>query len=254
MALGKGREAADRARSAARLAPDDPLILLGLGEILVGQGKLDRALEAYDRALAHAEHPLPVQLARCRLLSRLGKPAEAAAALEELSAQGPENEQIWGALAEAREAAGDDEAAIEAATRAARFAPRNPAHHLALARLSRKAGQLDRALDEVHQAQVLDPTEPAIFLELGAIYEGRRETNEALQSYQRAIALNQRSPEAHFRAGVILKGLKSYTQAARMFRRAVDLNPKDAAAAHQLAAVRALELVHGGNLQSAVHP
>jgi tetratricopeptide (TPR) repeat protein len=254
MALGKGREAADRARSAARLAPEDPFILLGLGEILAGQGKLDRALEAYDRALAHAEHPLPVQLARCRLLSRLGKSTEAATALEELSGADPENEQIWGALAEARESAGDEEAAIEAATRATRFAPRNPAHHLALARLSRKTGQLDRALDEVHQAQVLDPTEPAIFLELGAIYEGRREANEALQSYQRAIALNQRSPEAHFRAGVILKGLKSYTQAARMFRRAVDLDPKDAAAAHQLAAVRALELVHGGNLHSAVHP
>ena len=254
LALGHSREAADRARSAARLAPEDPEILLGLGEILTKQGNLDRALEAYDKALAHSDKPLPVQLARCKLLARLGKAGDAAATLEELAGAEPENEQIWGALAEARETAGEEEAAIEAATKAARFAPRNPSHHLSLARLSRKTGQLDRALDEVHQAQVLGPAEPAIYLELGAIYEERREANEALQAYQKAISLNQRSPEAHFRAGVMLKSLKSYSQAARMFRRAVDLDPKDATAAHQLAAVRALELVHGGNLHTAVHP
>ena len=252
LALGRAREAVERAKAAARLSPEDPAILLGLGEILAKQGKLEKALEAYDKALAHASRPLPVQLVRCRLLARLGRADVAADLLEELASGEPENDQIWSALAEAREAAGDEEAAIEAATRAARLAPRNSAHHLALARLSRKTGQLDRALDEVHQAQVLSPADPAVHLELGAIYEDRREVSEALQAYQKAIGLNQNSSEAHFRAGVVLKSLKSYSQAARMFRRAVDLNPKDAAAAHQLAAVRALELVHGGTLHSAV--
>lgn len=252
LVLGHAREAVERAKAAARLSPEDPAILLGLGEILTRQGKLEKALEAYDRALSLASRPLPVQLVRCKLLARLGRPGVAAAALEDLAANEPENDQIWGALSEAREAAGQEEAAIEAATKAARLAPRDYGHHLALARLSRKTGQLDRALDEAHQAQVLNPSAPEVHLELGAIYENRREVNEALQAYQKAISLNQRSSEAHFRAGVVLKGLKSYSQAARMFRRAVDLDPKDAAAAHQLAAVRALELVHGGTLHTAV--
>jgi tetratricopeptide (TPR) repeat protein len=51
---------------------------------------------------------------------------------------------------------------------------------------------------------------------------------------------------------LVLKQLKYYQQAARMIERAVELNPKDHDALHQLAAVRALELVHGGSLNSAV--
>ena len=48
------------------------------------------------------------------------------------------------------------------------------------------------------------------------------------------------------RAGLILKGLKSYEHAAEMFERVVSSRPNDVKALHQLAAVRALQLVHGG--------
>jgi hypothetical protein len=39
-----------------------------------------------------------------------------------------------------------------------------------------------------------------------------------------------------------------------MLKRAVELNPKDPDALHQLAAVRALELVHGGLSRQVVAP
>jgi hypothetical protein len=53
---------------------------------------------------------------------------------------------------------------------------------------------------------------------------------------------------------LILKQLKAYAKAARMFERAVETNPQDTDALHQLAAVRALELVHGGIPQPVVTP
>jgi tetratricopeptide (TPR) repeat protein len=92
----------------------------------------------------------------------------------------------------------------------------------------------------------------ALLIELGRVHEDRRELDHALDAYERAISLNQSSAEAHFRAGLVLKNLKAYAQAARMFKRAVDLNPKDPETFHQLAAVHALELVHGGLMQTAV--
>jgi len=51
---------------------------------------------------------------------------------------------------------------------------------------------------------------------------------------------------------LILKVLKSYGQAADMFEKVVSINPLDPDALHQLAAVRALQLVHGGLEEEAV--
>jgi tetratricopeptide (TPR) repeat protein len=125
-------------------------------------------------------------------------------------------------------------------------------HRLVLARLCRKVGQLDLALDEIKQAQSFGAADSALLIELGRVHEDRRELDHALDAYERAISLNQSSAEAHFRAGLVLKNLKAYAQAARMLKRAVDLNPKDPETFHQLAAVHALALVHGGLMQTAV--
>jgi len=252
MASGKLREATEFARSAARLAPGDPDVLLGLGEILSRQGKLDKALQTYDRALSHAPDALPVRLARSRLMSRMGRPDEAAEELRALLETKPESDVAWAALADAKEAAGDTQSALEAARQAVRLSPRCMSHRLVLARLCRKVGQLDLALDEIKQAQSFGAADSALLIELGRVHEDRRELDHALDAYERAISLNQSSAEAHFRAGLVLKNLKAYTQAARMFKRAVDLNPKDPETFHQLAAVHALALVHGGLMQTAV--
>jgi tetratricopeptide (TPR) repeat protein len=101
-------------------------------------------------------------------------------------------------------------------------------------------------LDELTQAEAILPTSPKIPLELGRIFEIRRDTTRALEAYQRALALDPECSEAHFRAGVLLKERKAYAQAGQLLKRAVELNPKNPDLMHQLAAVRALELVHGG--------
>ncbi len=51
---------------------------------------------------------------------------------------------------------------------------------------------------------------------------------------------------------MILKKMKAYPEAGLMLKQAASLNPHDPDILHQLAAVRALELVHGQILQPAV--
>ncbi|MEW6566991.1 MAG: tetratricopeptide repeat protein [Chloroflexota bacterium] len=250
-ALGKSRLAIERAQAAARLAPTDPDVLLGLGEILARQGKVEKALQAYDQALAHGQR-LPVTLARARLLIQVGRAGEAALDLKHLLDHQPDSDVTWAALAEACAAARHTEEALQAAARAVRLAPRSISHRLLLSRLCRESGQLDRALKEIKEAQASSPAHPAIFAELGRIYHERRELSQALDAFQHAISLDQTSTEAHFQAGLIYKQLKAYAQAGRMFKKAVELNPKNAEAFHQLAAVNALELVHGGLVHPAV--
>jgi tetratricopeptide (TPR) repeat protein len=110
----------------------------------------------------------------------------------------------------------------------------------------RRAGHLDRALDELASAQAAHPRDARLALELGQVYEERRDFKRSLDEYVRAIELDPTSTQAHYRGGLMLKNMKAYTQAGQLLKRAVELNPKDPEALHQLAAVRALELVHGG--------
>lgn len=252
MALGQDRQALERSQAALRLAPDDYQVLLGMGEIFAAQNKFEKALHAYDQALERTSNPLNVQLARCKLLVKIGNANQASAVLHNVLEANPDDQRAWAALAEACEAANQLESALDAAAQAVRLSPRNPSYRLHLGRLCRKSGQLDRALDELAHAQSSGLYDANFALELGHIYEARRESKQALEAYKQAIAIDPNCDQAHFLAGLILKRQKEYQQAANMIERAVELNPRDPDVLHQLAAVRALELIHGGTLKSAV--
>ena len=243
---GDARQAHEHIQAAYHLAPESADVLLVIGEIFARQGKFDRALQAFDRALKRTDDRLPIHIARGQLLVQIGRGGQAVDMLKAAVAQDPESAPGWAALAELQEAAGSLPEAVDAAARAVQFAPDAVTHRLVLGRLCRKTGQLDRALDELQRAQIAGHSDSRVSFELGRIYEERREFKRSLDAYQRVIDQEASHGEAHFRAGLVLKQIKAYPQAGKMLKRAVELNPKDPEALHQLAAVRALELVHGG--------
>lgn len=254
LALDDARLAHQHVQAAYHLAPDNPEVLQVLGQVFAQQGKLDRALQSFDQALRRAGDPLPVHVARSRLLVQIGRPEQAVTALKAAIADTPDSDSAWAALADIEGAAGRLPEALDACGRAVQLAPRNPAHRLQLGQLCRKSGQLDRALDELLRAQSAGRTDGKLSFEIGRVYEDRREFKRSLDAYQRVIDLDPAHREAHYRAGLVLKQIKAYPQAGKMLKRAVELNPKDPEALHQLAAVRALELVHGGIAQQVVAP
>ncbi|MEJ2570086.1 MAG: tetratricopeptide repeat protein [Anaerolineales bacterium] len=246
MSQGKTDQAMSHIDSAARMAPKNMEVLVGMGEILASQGKYEKALRAYDQAIKSSEGQLDIRVGRCKLLLQIGRPQHAIAELHTLLEAHPRDEKLHSTLAEAYERAGDLENAIEAATQATLLSPRDAAYRYQVGRLCRLAGQLDRALDELLQAQSTTPDQASISRELGQVHEQRREIAQALDAYRRALELDPRDDLSHYRAGLILKQQKAYPQAARLLERAIELNPKDTEIIQQLAAVRALELVHGG--------
>jgi tetratricopeptide (TPR) repeat protein len=248
------RLAHQHAQAAYHLAPDDSEVLQVLGQVFARQGKLDRALQSFDQALRRASDPLPVHIARARLLIQIGRSEQAIQSLKAAVAKSPDSDAGWAALAEIEDAAGMLPEALDACGRAVQLSPRNPVHRLQLGRLCRKSGQLDRALDELLRAQLTGLPGGRVSFEIGRVYEERREFKRSLDAYQQVIDLDPTHGQAHYRAGLVLKQIKAYPQAGKMLKRAVELNPKDPEALHQLAAVRALELVHGGIAHQAVAP
>ncbi len=248
-AQGRVREAGERAQAALRIAPQDPDVLLGLGEILSSQGKYQKAMRTYDQALSVSDDPVAVHLRRSDIMVKLNRAPQAVEQLIEIVRQEPGDERIWNALTSALEHVGDLESALEAATRAVRLAPRNAAYRMALGRVCRKSGHLDRAIEELTRAETIAPGEAQIPIELGHAYIERRELTRALEAYQRAISSDPQAAPAHFGAAMVFKELKNYQQASDELQKALELDPNDPEGHQQLAAVRALALVHGGILQ-----
>jgi tetratricopeptide (TPR) repeat protein len=252
LALRNSKTAMEKVRAALRIMPDDPETLIAAGEIFSQQGKFDKAISSYELALTKASDPIPVHLARIKLLIQAERAVEAIEQTSVLLQENPESEKIWEAHAEACEAADDLAKAQEAAVMAVKLAPNNPKFRLMLGRLARKSGQLDRALDELSRLEQSDPTNLKVLLEIGQLYEDRRQYNAALDTYQRALSIDSQCVDAYFRAGLVLKQLKSYADSAIMLSKAIELEPNNPDSHHQLAAVRALELVHGGIPQMVV--
>jgi tetratricopeptide (TPR) repeat protein len=250
--LGKRREAIERAQAAMRLAPDNVEVLKGMGDIMAREGKHEEALRLYNRAQKNSDDVAEIQMAKGSLFMRTNRYDEAVSEFKSAIKSSPDHDRAWGALCKAYEAQQNFDGALDAVEHAKDLAPRDPYYRLLFGRVCRKKGQLDRALDELAQAEVQSPKDPRLSLEIGIVHEERRELDKALDAYQRSINILPESVEAHMRAGLLFKNLKSYGKAAVMLEKVVELQPRSPEALQHLAAVRALQLVHGGMTDQAV--
>ncbi|HLF37304.1 MAG TPA: tetratricopeptide repeat protein, partial [Anaerolineales bacterium] len=252
--LGAARAASERGNqkiasellaAAARISPGSAEVLMAEGQIRARGGELEPAVQAFEAALEAGAELTAVRRAQSKLLLERGQAGRAVTALEQALEADPEDHALWHQLALAREANAEWAAADLAVSESIQSFPMNTEYRLSSGRIARRAGQLDRAIDELLRAGELAPNDPRIYVETGKVYEDRREYSRALDSYRKAIALDPGALEAFYRAGVLLRSLKSYKNAGELLKRAAELAPVDQDVLHQLAAVRALELVHG---------
>jgi tetratricopeptide (TPR) repeat protein len=95
------------------------------------------------------------------------------------------------------------------------------------------------------QARENSPHSDEVMREIGLVFEQRRQYDRALEMYQLAIKSAPRSAANYARAGVALRQLKDYAGSVNALERAVALDPKNLEATRQLAAVTALNIIHG---------
>ena len=245
IALNDKPQAEERLNAAVKQAPDDPRVLLGTGQVRAGSGDYPAAMSSFEQALQAGADSNIVRRAESKVLLQQGKYSKAAEAMQELLNSDPEDHRLWHELAETLEAGADLSGADSAISEAIRISPSNPEYRLGLGRISRKSGNLDRAIEELRRAESVDPEDPRIPVEAGLVYEDRREYSRALDAYLKAVDIDPNSLQAHFRAGILLRTLKAYRKAGEMLKHAAELAPANQEVMHQLAAVRALELVHG---------
>ncbi|GMR10927.1 MAG: hypothetical protein BMS9Abin28_1751 [Anaerolineae bacterium] len=245
IARGDRQQANERLDAAIQQAPGDARVLLGVGHVRAESGDHRAAMSAFEQALQAGADPSDVRRGESKVLVEQGKHMQAAEVMQEVLSSAPDDHRLWHELAETLEAGSDLSGADRAISEAVRISPANPEYRLSLGRISRKSGNLDRAIEELRQAEGADPEDSRVPIEAGLVYEDRRDYSRALDSYLKAVEIDPNSLQAHYRAGLLLRTLKAYRKAGEMLKRAAELAPADQGVMHQLAAVRALELVHG---------
>jgi protein O-GlcNAc transferase len=154
------------------------------------------ALAAYDRVLQHKPNLADAWLGRGRVLSQLGRNAEAIDSLDRAIASRPELSHV----------------------------------HLLRAKLLADLGRGDKALDGVDRLLGIAPNLAEAWLGRGNILFELKRHAQALDAYERALALKADLPEAWLGLGNVLNELKRYDDALAAYDKALVSNPQLAGA------------------------
>lgn len=197
---GRLTEAAARYETVLRQKAEDATALALLGALRLQQDD-PRAAEKLLRRAADRRPADPTPRYNLGLaLNRLGRPADAAATLEQVIAAHPGHADAWKALGDARRAQEDRGGAVAAWRRAI----------------------------EVH------PDHAGALLNLGALLLGEGEAEDAERCLRRLLALRPDDPQALNNLGLVLVALKRMTEAEAAYRRALEITPDHANACENL--------------------
>jgi tetratricopeptide (TPR) repeat protein len=184
---------AEQAFTAAReLLPDDPLVLIGLGGLRLGQHEFAEALDLGREALAADAGDPAARAVVVDALMELGRYDEAFEEAADMARDAPSLATL-ARLSYARELQGDLDGALEAMRDAARspgLAPENTAYVTALTgQLERLTGDPSAARASFEDALALVPDHPMSLAGLGRLAVGAGNLPAAVREFERAAAI-----------------------------------------------------------------
>jgi tetratricopeptide (TPR) repeat protein len=238
-ANGKWQEAIASYEEAHRLAPKNPLPLIGLGALYLSRKDSGQARAAFERALK-IQPKLPPALeglGDAFLQERNYVKAEAAYA--ECANLTPKAANIQFKLGGAQMAQGKRAEAMRSFKAAVAADPRLAVAYNNLAWLEvEQKGDLNQALVWAKRATELDPRVTNYWHTLGVVYLARGENAEAVKALAEATKATPPSAEHLYRLGVAQARSGQKAEAVLNLRRALEINPNfpSAQAARQLLA------------------
>lgn len=170
-------------------------------------GNIERAIEAFDRAIA----------------------ADPSLAL----AHAGRGEAYWEMYVQTKRPE-YTERAIAAGLDAVRLAPDEPQAHYALAVIYQGSGRIIEATEELRRVQALRPNHVDAPRLLGTILAEQGRIDDAVVEFNKAIALRPNYPENYSQLGVMLYGASRFSEAEPVLKRLTELAPDSARAFQQL--------------------
>ncbi len=242
--LGLLAEAESEYRSAVHFDAAQPYVWLRLAAVVLEAGRPADALQLYDRLASSGPASMAVHYGRGRALARLGRGAEAVAALEQAATLAAGYRPLYYQLALGLRSVGREDEAAQFLALYERLQPSlqppfadpllrqveelregSYLHHLNRGMRLEAVGRPQEALPEYLRAVNADPARVHARVNLIGVYGKLGRRAEAENAYREALAAVPDSAEAHFNYGVLLSQLSEYGKAEAAYRRALEVNP-----------------------------
>jgi predicted CXXCH cytochrome family protein len=166
---GPQRKAMAEYRSAQRLNGDDPSAHVNLALIDLAEGKLDRAEEAYLRAIDVGSYFVPAHVNLADLYRQQGRDREAEQVLREVALRAPESAEVEHSLGLVVVRLQRNEEALAALQRAAERAPESPRFVYVYAIALHSFGETPRAIEVLEACHQRHPGEPSVLQALSSM-------------------------------------------------------------------------------------
>lgn len=249
-----------RCREMLKNFPESYMLLNVLGAAVQAQGRIEEAIQAFDRMLGLNPDFAEGYYNRGVAFSELG---QTEAAVQDYSRAVELNPDFYNAhlnLGLALESLGHCDQAIQSFDQAIALAPNNAHGYNNRAFSLMNAAKLDAALKDCENAIAIDPNLPEIHNIRGLIYDKLGKHKRAVNSFKQALKLdpgsvqfqvnlakslnelekyeqalthcnqaiesNPNIPDAYYNRGIALQGLMQFEQAVESYDRAIELSPK----------------------------
>lgn len=212
---------------AARLAADNPVIALELGNALVADGKDDQAIPIFRHELVLAPKEMDATYQLALALQRANNEKEAVALLKKVVAAEPKNTAAMTNLGMALCQVQDAKDAVPVLQRAVSLEPRNVTARENLAAAYVQLSQFDDAIRDLREAIKLAPRQPQLHYDLGLAYKWQDKATDAIPELETSERLNPHAPEAPYLLGILYMQEGHSSDAAREMNLALKLRPKD---------------------------
>ena len=176
----------------------------GLGECLANRGRLDEAIDQFQKALKIAPGYPELETNLILALTRKGRTDEAITHLQALLKEHPNDAQAHYNLGNALRKKGDSQGAIAAYEKALSIQGRYPAAHYSLGIALDHNGQIDEALAHYQEAVKEQPNYPEAYYLLGNDLLRKGRVDDAIAAYEQALKNRQKYPEVENNIGLAL--------------------------------------------------
>jgi len=205
---GKVEEAIERFNRSLELMPNSHQIHNNLGNALGKLGKIDEEIEHYRKALSLRPGFPAAHYNLATALAKQGKTDEAIAEYRQALRFGPRDVDALSNLGFALAGQGKFDEAIEYYKRALEIEPKNIIAHGRLGLALAGVGKIDEAIRQCRIVLSARPEDAEMRFNVGVLLERQGKIGEAIKEYQRALAINPdyRQASEHLKAALAKQG------------------------------------------------
>ncbi|HVM48467.1 MAG TPA: tetratricopeptide repeat protein [Candidatus Acidoferrum sp.] len=205
-----------------------------LGTLLLGEGRVDEAMEHFKKALAVEPHAADVHCNLGSALLQQGLLEPAIAQFREAVRLQPELAMAHNNLGSTLLRQGQLEEAILELQEAVKFQPKFASAHCNLASALLQAGRADESIAQLQQAIAIQPDMADAYLGLGNALLSKAQVADAITNFRKAVELQPELASTHYSLANALLQARQLDEAAGEFRKALALQPSFAPACNGL--------------------